>query len=189
MRRVLVLALMGLSACWSEQTFTEDCVAAGHCVVAGSVGGGGEMMGGGGGQTGGGGGALGGGGGAIDDAGTPDAGTPDAGTPDAGTLDAGTPDAGTTDGGPLTWTEVVGELFPQVGGDGGFTLEFKPAGVTGKWVGAVLTNAGDVICVPAGNSQALRISPTRVITTPRPSSASSPRLLHPIAAPPSHARP
>ena len=156
MRHVLTLALITLSGCWSEQTFRDQCVASGHCQITGDGGGpggggGGGATGGGGGATGGGGGATGGGGGATGGGGGETGGG------------GGTP----SDGGELTWAEVASELFAAPPGlDAGFDLAFVDAGYPGgKWVGGVLTPSGDVICLPFQGGRALRISPTRNVTT------------------------
>ena len=112
-------------------------------------GGGGGATGGGGGATGGGGGATGGGGGATGGGG--------------GATGGGSP----SDGGELTWNDVATQLFAAPPGlDAGFDLAFVDAGFPGgKWVGGVLTPSGDVICLPFQGGRALRISPSRNVTT------------------------
>ena len=141
MRPLLFLGLVTQLACWSEQTFTRDCIAAGHCLVSDSgVGGGGDIGGGGGGDIGGGGGG--------------------------GTTGGGTGGGFVDDGGVITWAEVVSELFDAIprGLDAGFTVAFTPTLSTGKWVGGVLTSDGRVVCIPAAGSNALRVSANGVVT-------------------------
>ena len=138
MRALLVTSVLVLSACWSEQQFTRDCVAAGHCVVddAGATGGGSE--------TGGGGGATGGGGG--------------------GTLEI--VDSGLQPGAfSVSWAQVAAELFDAGVGtvpgvdDAQFTLSVItvfPTTAT-KWIGGVLGPSGSVYCIPYSSTGALEV--------------------------------
>jgi hypothetical protein len=139
-------SLLLLAGCWSESTFRDDCVKAGHCTV--------------------------------DDA-SVDSGL-DAGA-DAGVdggLDAGA-DAGVTDGGDAggttrcpppssgawashTWAEVKDALFTLDAGPGDFTsalIETNDTSATDRWVGAVLTRSGAVICIPSSADKVLEICP------------------------------
>ncbi len=136
--------LLLLTACWSESSFRDDCVKAGHC--------------------------------AVDDA-SVDSGT-DAGVdagpvvePDA-SVDAG-PGAGADAGlrcppaspgtwPTHTWPEVKAALFPQDGGQGDFTsalIETNDTSASERWVGAVLTHSGSVICIPSNADKVLEICP------------------------------
>ena len=136
MRPILMVCLLSQAACWSERSFIDACVDAGHCHFDDA-----GVTGGGSGATGGGGGATGGGGGG-----------------DAGGFD--------DDGGVATWAEVKAALFAVSGLDAGFQLEFVNTGVTGHgWIGGVLTRTGSVLCMPFQGNLLLEITPSHQVST------------------------
>ncbi|MBL8950989.1 MAG: hypothetical protein JNK82_09450 [Myxococcaceae bacterium] len=108
--------------------------------------------------------------GAVDagavDSGAVDAGVPDAGAPDSGTADAGEADAGFDAGAePLfceTWACAASGFTPWDGGlDGGYELDEAPcAEFSGgqPWFGAVLAPSGNVVGIPKGARQPLRVN-------------------------------